>query len=261
MISRLAVTVFISLTAFFIRGEVIAQERVGITSVIVQTVRGLLEEDIRKLVLKDNVYQNETIQTDKDSASEITFMDQTKITLGPNARLTLDRFVFDPDPSRSAFVTTVTQGVFRFVSGNLPKKSYQIRTPTVVIVVRGTSLMCIVWPDGSTTCLCEKGVANISIALTGQTKSCSVGELLHVTTDGQFQDLPPGHPIRAAAQDQMSVTVAMIVQAEIEPAAGGPTPPHPDPDQAFIDNLIDTLTDDLNNTNENVVQEASPTTL
>lgn len=255
MIPRLGVAVFISLTAFFIWGEVIAQERVGITSVIVQTVRGLLEQDLRQLILKDNVYRNETIQTEKDSASEITFMDQTKITLGPNARLTLNRFVFDPDPSRSAFVTTITQGVFRFVTGNLPKKAYQIRTPTLVIVVRGTSLMCIVWPDGSTTCLCEEGVANVTSALTGQTKSCSAGELLHVTTDGQFQDLPPGHPIRAAAEDQMSVTLGLIASA-VEPGAGG----EPGVEQAFIDDLIETLTDDLNITNENVVQEASPTT-
>jgi hypothetical protein len=33
------------------------------------------------------------------SASQIVFRDRTKVSLGPNARLTLDEFVFDPDPA------------------------------------------------------------------------------------------------------------------------------------------------------------------
>ena len=57
---------------------------VGITSVIVKTVTGILEDDVRQLAFKDDIYHNETIETFDESATEITFLDDTLISLGPN---------------------------------------------------------------------------------------------------------------------------------------------------------------------------------
>ena len=113
---------------------------IGSTTVVVRTVTGTLERDIRTLVVRDRVSQNEVIATEPDAASEIVFEDGTNLTLGPNAKVTLDKFVYDPDPSRGAFFLTLTEGVLRFVTGSLAHQAYSIATPNGTIGVRGTDI-------------------------------------------------------------------------------------------------------------------------
>ena len=132
-----------------------AGEQIGSTTMIVKKVTGEMSGEVHPLAVKDNVHQDEAIETSISSASEIVFLDDTKITLGPNTRLKLDRFVFDPDPARGKFVLTTVKGVFRFVSGNLAKESYVIRTPTVTIGVRGTEFSVVTNDDGATAVLLQ----------------------------------------------------------------------------------------------------------
>lgn len=142
---------------------------IGNTFVVVRTVVGTLDAEGRKLALADDVYHNEIIETEASSATEIVFLDQTKLALGPNSSLTLDRVVYDPDPDKSAFVATATKGVFRFVTGNLPKKSYTVHTPAATIGIRGTvftlSVLPTVLEDGSAATVVEftleEGAADI----------------------------------------------------------------------------------------------------
>lgn len=113
---------------------------IGNTNTVVRTVTGTFAGDLRELSLKDDIYHNELIETGSDSATEISFLDDTVLTVGANASLVLDKFIYDPDPSKASFVLTATAGVFRFASGTLPKKSYTIHTPTATIGIRGTVL-------------------------------------------------------------------------------------------------------------------------
>ena len=132
------------------RAARLAAEQIGNTTVIIKTVTGEIDGAVYRLGTKDDVHQDEIIETAVSSASEIVFLDDTKISLGPNTRMTLDQFVFDPDPKRSKFVLTTVKGVFRFVSGNMAKESYVIRTPTVTIGVRGTVFTSVTRDDGTT---------------------------------------------------------------------------------------------------------------
>jgi hypothetical protein len=148
--------------------ETYAAEKVtvGNAKVIVKTVTGMLEADLRHIKLLDDIYHNEVIETGDESATEFVFLDETKLALGPNSSMVLDRFVYDPDPDRASFVMTATAGVFRFVSGKLPKKSYQIHTPTATIGIRGTVFTVVVLPDNGTgakvNITVEEGVAEIT---------------------------------------------------------------------------------------------------
>ena len=114
-----------------------AATEIGKTVIVVKTVTGQIEETVRRLVINDGVSQNEIISTESDAASEIVFLDGTKISVGPRARVTLDRFVYDPDPSKCTFFLSVSQGVFRFVTGGMAHQSYEIKTPNGTIGVRG----------------------------------------------------------------------------------------------------------------------------
>ncbi len=118
---------------------VLAGEDIGRATIVVEKVTGALDGEVRRLARGEGVRQNEVIETADSSASEIVFLDDTKVALGPNARLMLDRFVFDPDPARGKFAMTTDKGVFRFQSGKLAKGSYVIHTPSVTIAVGGTA--------------------------------------------------------------------------------------------------------------------------
>jgi hypothetical protein len=132
-----------------------AGDEIGTTTIVVKKVTGELAGEVRPLVVRDTVHQDEAIETSVSSASEIVFLDDTKISLGPNTRLKLDHFVFDPDPARGKFVLTAVKGVFRFVSGNLAKESYVIRTPTVTIGVRGTVFSVVTNEEGATAVILQ----------------------------------------------------------------------------------------------------------
>ena len=45
---------------------------------------------------------------------------------------------YEPAPSNSSFVVTITEGALRFTSGVLPGNSYKIHTPVATIGIRGT---------------------------------------------------------------------------------------------------------------------------
>lgn len=141
MINKLfAATLLAGLATANADAKAVEKITIGNTNTVVRTVTGTLGGDLRELSLKDDIYHNELIETGSDSATEISFLDDTTLTVGANAILVLDKFIYDPDPSRASFVLTATAGVFRFASGTLPKKSYTIHTPTATIGIRGTVL-------------------------------------------------------------------------------------------------------------------------
>jgi ferric-dicitrate binding protein FerR (iron transport regulator) len=127
----------------------LAESEIGKTIVVVRTVTGTLATEVRQLVINDGVAQNELIATAPDAASEIEFVDGTKLTLGPRARVVLDKFVYDPDPSKGAFFLSVSEGVFRFVTGTMAHQSYSIKTPNGTIGVRGTVFNMLVFSNSS----------------------------------------------------------------------------------------------------------------
>ena len=141
---------------------------IGNARTVVKTVIGTLEANRRNIKLLDDIYHNEVIETGDESATEFIFLDETKLALGPNSSLVLDRFIYDPDPDKASFVMTATAGVFRFVSGKLPKKSYEIHTPTATIGIRGTAFTFVVLPAGpdgtvaKVNITVEQGVAEIT---------------------------------------------------------------------------------------------------
>jgi ferric-dicitrate binding protein FerR (iron transport regulator) len=134
---------------------------VGNATTVVRTVTGAFDSEIRQVKLLDDLYHNELLETAEGSATEVVFLDDTRLALGPNSSLVLDEFVYDPNPDKSKFVISATAGIFRFVSGNLPKKSYTIHTPTATIGIRGTSFTVIVLDRRS-----ESGATELAVNIT-----------------------------------------------------------------------------------------------
>jgi opacity protein-like surface antigen len=157
---------------------------IGTAVAVTNTVT--LESGINKQpLLKDTVvHQDEIIVTGIDAKAEVELFDQTKLAVGPGARLVLDKFVYDPNASSASISLKASNGAFRFLTGLAPKDSYKIRTPVAFIGTRGTIFDIYVSSRGETAVLLLQGaveVCNLSGVCRLQDR---VGSILFVGLDG-----------------------------------------------------------------------------
>jgi hypothetical protein len=86
------------------------------------------------------VFTNQKVATGAEARLELTFDDGTQLTLGENAAMTLDTFVYDPAQGTGELALAV-KGAFRFVSGQIskqPNKQVAVTTPIATVGIRGT---------------------------------------------------------------------------------------------------------------------------
>ncbi len=89
-----------------------------------------------------SVYPSDTIRTGADGSVGIIFKDNSRISLGPNSRLDLKKFVFDPVQKKFSMINKLTKGTASFVSGKMTKlspESVVLETPSSTIGIRGTT--------------------------------------------------------------------------------------------------------------------------
>src|SRR5262249_13321857 len=114
---------------------------------------GLFPDGTRHdIKVDDDVYQGEVITTDLGGSIGLIFADRTTFALNENARVLLDRLIYDPGAKKGQLNLSVLQGAFLFVSGEIskfqgdtqlvaagqPSPNVSIRTPVATIGVRGT---------------------------------------------------------------------------------------------------------------------------
>ena len=84
---------------------------------------------------------NDRLITGPKARLEITFRDQTLLTLGENASVVIDRYVFNPREGTGEMAVNATQGAMRFITGKigkLPDHTVNVVTPNAALAVRGT---------------------------------------------------------------------------------------------------------------------------
>ena len=89
----------------------------------------------------DPIFQGDVIRTGAASSVGVTFNDETTFSLDEKGEITLDEMVYDPDTGDGSFSSTLTSGVFSFVSGQIAKanpEAMEITTPVATIGIRGT---------------------------------------------------------------------------------------------------------------------------
>jgi hypothetical protein len=118
----------------------LAQQHIGSTVDSQNLVSRELSGASGPLNVGDEVFRNEVVRTGEDSRAKLVFLDSTNLAVGPTSRVTLDEFVYSDSPSAQKVTINLAKGVFRFTTGALDKKAYEIKTPTTSIGVRGTVL-------------------------------------------------------------------------------------------------------------------------
>ena len=83
----------------------------------------------------------------KNGRMAIKFLDDSTVRLTEHSQLTIDEYIYDPDPSKSKMALTFGLGTARFVTGNLgriDKQNIILKTPTANIAIRGTDFTATV---------------------------------------------------------------------------------------------------------------------
>ena len=85
------------------------------------------------------VVQDELLETGSGAGMLVEFLDETTLTLGADASLMIDTFVYDPATANVTTLLTLSVGTLRFISGKVGYATMQIVTPTAAIAIRGAT--------------------------------------------------------------------------------------------------------------------------
>lgn len=96
------------------------------------------------------VYQADSLRTGKNGRVGITLKDDTRVSLGPDSEVRLDRFAYAPGAGQVGFVLKMVRGVATYVSGRIAKlapDSIRLEPPSAIVGVRGTTVALRVLPE------------------------------------------------------------------------------------------------------------------
>lgn len=106
----------------------------------------------RRVAVGSTIFEGESIATGKDGELHVSMEDGGFIAVRPNTRMSIAAYRAEGD-DKDKGIFSLLQGTFRSVTGWIGKynpRSYQVRTPTATIGVRGTDHEPLVIPAGST---------------------------------------------------------------------------------------------------------------
>lgn len=108
-----------------------------------QEATATFEADTRQLAVEDAVFFQDLLETSEQARLAVALADGTRLTLGENASLRIDEFVYKPDSSTAEVGLSVLEGAFQFVGGdaeNVEDSEVEINTGVGTLGVRGTSV-------------------------------------------------------------------------------------------------------------------------
>ena len=87
---------------------------------------------------------NDVLQTSADGGLGVILGDGTRISLGPNTELKVDRFVYQPAEGKFGLLLRLGRGVLAYISGRIAQfspESVSVETPVGFIGLRGTNFV------------------------------------------------------------------------------------------------------------------------
>jgi hypothetical protein len=83
----------------------------------------------------------DVLTTGADGRIGVTFIDNSRFAVGPNAHVSLTQFEFDDTTHKGSSLTQVDRGSLAIVSGQIAKENkdqMKVKTPTSLLAARGT---------------------------------------------------------------------------------------------------------------------------
>jgi len=191
--------------------------RVGVTSATDGEPIGKPPQAVERVLhVGIDVQANELIRTKADDRAQLLFIDGTTLTVGPNAELTIDKFVYDPATKKGELSINASKGVLRLVGGKISKSSpIVVTTPAGTMGVRGGIALLEV----KTIAAANPTTASVTQA----TLIFVFGDCLDASNAGVVERVcQPGYQV--------------VLETGVPPSKGSPA------DSAVVSNLIGILT-------------------
>lgn len=162
-----------------------AAEAVGLVQRLQNTVYGTPPAAARTpKYRRDGIESREVIETARNSAVQIGFIDGSDLTIGADANVMIDEFVFDQETDTGQAVVTLTQGAFRWITGIMPTGRVRFETPTATITVRGTNVKVAVKANGDSILGLTEGEVTVIPKGKGEAVRLMKGQGARVTKAG-----------------------------------------------------------------------------
>jgi hypothetical protein len=108
---------------------------------VVTKVMGAAQIGAATAAVSTPVQMGNRLRTGANARLQVTFHDNSTLTLGENADVVVDRYVFNPAKSSADVVLNASQGALRFAGGKIERmrqKNITVNTPSAALAVRGT---------------------------------------------------------------------------------------------------------------------------
>jgi len=156
-------------------GGVVQKDFSGATGMVVGSAA-------KDLYYRDDVYSGETVATPGNGSTALLFQDATRLQLGANSTVVLDRFVYDPDSQQGDASIKFSKGIFRWVTGEIKNKdAVKLATPTATLTIRGTDFKLFVGDDGTSIVEVLDGQVEMTPCNNGEPRSATSGQALKTT--------------------------------------------------------------------------------
>lgn len=143
------------------------------------------------------IYMGDQIATGAGGGLQVMLLDQTVMTLGQNAKMTVDEMVYDPKSGAGKLNFNVSQGAFRFVSGQIAKanpENVKITTPLATIGIRGTIVGGAVDGNNAVVALLGPGGETNTSARHGAIEVTTPSGTVNISRTGFATTITPGQP-------------------------------------------------------------------
>jgi hypothetical protein len=155
----------------------------------------VLRDKPYKAELDFNIQQNDNVETTNGRIA-IKFLDDSTVKLTEHSQLTIDEYIFDPNPTKSKLALNFASGTARFITGQLgkiDKENITIQTPTANIAIRGTDFTATVDELGRSLIILlpdADGISSGEIMVTTAMGTVLLNKPYEATTTTVFESSP-----------------------------------------------------------------------
>ena len=223
-------------------GSAVAQQRIGVNSAVNPDATGIWPgTPPRKLVLGQDIVFKERVTTGPEGQTQVLFVDQSTMSVGPNADMVIDEFVYDPATGTGKLAANLTRGVFRFVGGKLSKQDNAVtmQTPAATIGIRGGVILVNLATGGKLDVIFAYGKGVTVTGVNGVSQTITrPGFEVSISGPGGAPTSPAPAPPGAAA--------ALIAQLDGRPGGNGGAATIPTEITVASSGIANTISNNIN---------------
>jgi hypothetical protein len=160
----------------------------------------IVTPDGRKIGSRDAAFASlnlgTLVVTGPDGHVVIGRPDGTRLTLGPNTHFVVDKYVWNPDPTRVELAVRITKGLVRWateLAGPPPpiERHFRLTTPVAIAGVRGTDFEALSDNIGAGYFKLFSGRIDLTDIKTGAVIELHAGQMVEIAPDGTFGQPTP----------------------------------------------------------------------